>query len=487
MEYVLGIDIGTGSVKAVAVDLEGQSVEASNYTYSFQSVKPGYHEQDPDQIWEAFQYSIRDIIEKTGSRPLCISLSSAMHSLIAVNDNGEALAPMITWADNRSSGIANRLKATEEGMSIYRSTGTPIHPMSPLCKLIWIRENDPELFSKTYKFISIKEYIWYKLFKEFKIDHSIASCTGLFDINTHVWHEKALLIAGISGESLSEPVPTNYLKVLDQHPGLPFLRSSLPVVIGASDGCLANLGSMATSPGIAVMTIGTSGAVRITSPRPLPNSGAMTFSYILDDQTFICGGPINNGGIALQWWLKQSGQQGSASDYDALFEKIAAVPAGSEGLIFLPYLTGERAPIWDSESSGVFFGIKLQHEQAHFSRSVLEGICFAMRDVLESITDNYHIDEVYINGGFIRSAVWVQVLADMIGKRVTIVQTEDASATGAAYLAMKTIGLINNYPVSNAAISRTITPDLSNTAIYSKNFSIFKKIYSSLKETMPNQ
>lgn len=493
MEYVLGIDIGTGSVKAVAVNLQGRAVEAAQYTYSFESVKPGYHEQDPEQIWNAFKNSINDVIQQTGSQPLSISLSSAMHSLIAVNEEGGALAPMITWADNRSSAIANRLKASAEGMSIYSATGTPIHPMSPLCKIIWIRENDPALFRNTHKFISIKEYIWFKLFNEFKIDHSIASCTGLFDIYQLVWHVDALFLAGISEQLLAEPVPTNYLKNSAQHPELAFLASGIPVVIGASDGCLANLGSMATRPGVAVMTIGTSGAVRITSPRPLPNQQAMTFSYILDNDTFICGGPINNGGIALQWWMRQQGEKttdlgkDTALSYAQFFEQIAMVPAGSEGLIFLPYLTGERAPIWDSESSGAFFGIKLLHQHTYFSRSVLEGICYAMRDVLESITANYTIDEVYINGGFVRSAVWVQMLADIIGKRVLIVQTEDASATGAAYLAMKTIGLISTYPTAAGLSLKIVEPDPQNSAVYSKNFSIFKKIYSNLKENMHNQ
>src|ERR1700712_597765 len=168
MEYVLGIDIGTGSVKAVAVNLQGKPFEDSSQYYSFNSPKPGYHEQDPEQIWTAFTASITDIIKKIGSQPLAISLSSAMHSLIAVDDHCRPLAPMITWADNRSAGIASRLRATEEGMEIYKATGTPLHAMSPLCKLIWMRENDMALFKSAHKFISIKEYIWHKLFGEFE-------------------------------------------------------------------------------------------------------------------------------------------------------------------------------------------------------------------------------------------------------------------------------------------------------------------------------
>lgn len=291
MKYVLGIDIGTGSVKSVAVDLEGNSFSDDQQHYPFNSPKPGYHEQDPEAIWDGFVKSVKGIIHKTGGQPLTVGLSSAMHSLIAVDENCRALAPMMTWADNRSFAIAKKLRATEKGRAIYKATGTPLHAMSPLCKLIWLRENDPGLFSKTYKFISIKDYIWYKLFHEFKTDHSIASGMGLFDIVEHKWYHEALDLAGITAGSLSEPVPTDHTqkyKATNTAPGL--FKHGTPVTVSASDGCLANLGSMADKPGIAAITIGTSGAVRVASSRPLPNDKAMTFSYILDADTYICGG-----------------------------------------------------------------------------------------------------------------------------------------------------------------------------------------------------
>lgn len=482
MEYVLGIDIGTGSVKAVAVDLAGNSFADCQLHYSFSSPKPGYHEQDPEQIWTAFGASIKDIIEKTGAQPLAVSLSSAMHSLIAVDKNGKSLAPMMTWADNRSAEIAVKLRATGQGMSIYKATGTPIHSMSPLCKLIWIRENNSELFNRTYKFISIKEYIWHKLFNKFVIDYSIASSTGLFDIVQLKWYDDALQLAGITPALLSEPVSTDYNK---SSAALDFLKPGVPFVTGASDGCLANLGSMATKPGIAAMTIGTSGAVRLASNRPLPNGEAMTFSYILDKETYICGGPINNGGVAMQWWVKNvAGPNPTENDYEHIFSQIAKVPAGSNGLTFLPYLTGERAPIWDSESCGNFFGVKLQHTQANFSRAVLEGICFAMKDVLDAVQQNSEpITQINISGGFTKSEIWVQTLADITGKKLAILQADDASAVGAAFIALKIIGVMKEYPeTSNGLV--IYQPNPANRDIYDKNFTIYKQLYTALKETM---
>ena len=485
MEYVLGIDIGTGSVKAVAVDLQGQSFEVSQHHYSFSAPKPGYHEQDPELIWNAFSTSIKDIIDKIGTQPSAISLSSAMHSFIVVDENCKPLAPMITWADSRSSEIAAKLRNTERGIAIYTATGTPIHAMSPLCKLIWLKENNGELFRKAHKFISIKEFIWYKLFKEFTIDHSIASSTGLFDIVELKWYDDALALADISALLLSEPVSTDYYKEYNDPSALSFLKTGIPIVIGASDGCLANLGSMANKPGIAAITIGTSGAIRVASNRPLPNANAMTFSYILDKETFICGGPINNGGVAMQWWLKNiSGPDPKNDDYNKLFEQIASVPTGSNGLIFLPYLTGERAPIWDGESCGNFFGVRLQHKQPDFSRAVMEGICYALKDVLDAVQQNSEpITQINVSGGFTKSDIWVQTLADITGKNLAILQADDASAVGAAFMALKNIGSIQEYPSVTADL-KVFKPKTQNTEVYSKNFTLYKQLYSDLKDTM---
>ncbi|HWZ13905.1 MAG TPA: gluconokinase [Mucilaginibacter sp.] len=488
MKYVLGIDIGTGSVKAVAVDLQCRSFEVCQQHYSFSSPKPGYHEQDPEEILNAFINSIHGIIEKTGSQPLAIGLSSAMHSIIPVDDTCRTLAPMITWADNRSSEIAVALRATTRGLDIYKATGTPLHAMSPLCKIIWIRENDRELFNKTFKFISIKEYIWYKLFNEFKIDHSGASCTGLFDINKLCWYPDALDLAGITADALSTPVPTDHTEIYPvavKDSRLSFLEPGVPFIIGASDGCLANLGSMADKPGVAAITIGTSGAVRVASSKPLPNEQAMTFSYILDKQTFICGGPINNGGIAVQWWLKNLNHGTTDDDYTKLFEQIAGIPPGSEGLIFLPYLTGERAPIWDSESCGTFFGIKLQHTQAHFSRAVLEGICYALNDILNTVQQNAEpVYQVNVSGGFVKSELWVQTLADITSKKLVMMQSEDASAIGAAFMALKYTGNIGEYPSQGTADLKAFIPNPETAAIYQKNFAVYKRLYPALKDVM---
>lgn len=477
MEYILGIDIGTGSTKGVALDLNYEPIDSVQHHYASDSPMAGYSEQESGEIESAFRKCMAEIIDRMGSNPVAVGLSSAMHSLICVDENCIPLAPMMTWADSRSSDIATRIKTSDQGMDIYKRTGTPIHAMSPLCKIIWLHEHQPELFDLAYKFISIKEYIWYQLFKEFKIDHSIASCTGLFDVEGLNWAEDALLIAGITESRLSAPVSTSYSRKD---------ASGVTFVIGASDGCLANLGSDAIEPGIAALTIGTSGAIRISSKKAVFNEQAMTFSYLLDEQTYICGGPVNNGGIALQWFLKNTlgKEELFTNDYTSFFEKVTGAAAGSKGLIFLPYLTGERAPIWDSDSCGAFFGLRLHHRQEHFSRAVLEGICYALNEVLLAVEQySDEIKQINVSGGFVHSRIWMEILADITGKEIVLLQTEDASAIGAAYLAIKAIGLSNNYPFS-VKERQTILPNLENHELYRKIFKIYQQLYPNLKESM---
>ncbi|HEY5325675.1 MAG TPA: gluconokinase [Mucilaginibacter sp.] len=487
--YLLGIDIGTGSTKAVAVNFNGDTLGTSRHYYPVNIPQPGYSEQDPELILGAFFNCICDIVKQTGEAPVAISLSSVMHSVICVDQNGKPLAGMMTWADARAEKIAQKLRDSKAGLGIYKTSGTPIHAMSPLCKLIWLRENEQGLFAATHKFISIKEFIWYRLFNEFQIDYAIASATGLFDIKQLKWNNEACILAGIMPDKLSEPVNTTY-KRNDMDAALSAslkLNADTSIIIGASDGCCANLGSFVSGPGIASLTVGTSGAVRITSPRPVYNYEAMIFNYLLYKETFVCGGAINNGGNILNWLIKIFINKNlpNPADYERVFAEIATITAGSEGLIFLPYLYGERAPLWDTKSCGVYFNIKPGHTQAHFLRAGLEGICFALNNVLQTVEQSSApIEQLNISGGFITSSVWTQMLSDVTGKTLSIVQQEDASAIGAVFLAMGALNLTLPATQQSAGRELIIIPDMINHQTYSNAFLIFKKIYDNLKETM---
>jgi gluconokinase len=485
MEYILGIDIGTGSTKAVAVNLKGETLSSHQVYYDTSAPEPGFSEQDPEEIWLAFKTCLLSVFSELAVSPLAISIGTAMHSLILTGEDDELLSPMLTWADSRSADIASRIKSSDIAEDLYRHTGTPIHAMSPLCKLIWFREHQPALMEKAFKFLSIKEYIWHKLFDEYAIDYSIASSTGLFNIISLKWHSQALELAGVTEAKLSKLVATDYVRSgseLNDQTLIDFTTTHF--VIGASDGCLANLGSFATEPGVAALTIGTSGAVRVASRTPIVNYPAMTFNYILDKEYFICGGPVNNGGSVIQWLLKNVFEESELTEevYNQFFESISKVQPGSEGVVFLPYLSGERAPIWDSDSCGTFFGLRLRHSKPQLARAVLEGVCFALNDVLQVVQNSADaITQINISGGFVQSEVWMQMLADITGKKLVLVQKEDASAIGAVFLAAKTLHLDLSFA---GTAPQSIIPNAVNHEHYRKIFPIFKELYHSLSPLM---
>lgn len=490
--YCIGVDIGTGSTKALAVDLAGKVLLSSQASYPTSRPQAGYSEQDPESIWKAFVSCISEVIGQMKELPACISLSSAMHSVIPVDNAGMPLFNMITWADNRSAAIATRIKKSSVAEMIYEQTGTPIHPMAPLSKIRWFKENMPDLFEHTYKFISIKEFLWFKLFGVFEVDYSIASATGLFDIEKKKWNDNALRLIELAADKLSTPVKTDHLRsgILPSTAAATKLSQNSTFITGASDGCMANLGSFAVEPGIAALTIGTSGAIRVGSTKPSPNFEAMTFNYILDDATFICGGPINNGGVILKWYAETLLQKKltSPADYDSLLKDLDVTLPGADGLIFLPYLLGERAPIWNSDARGVFFGMTARHTQAHFTRAVIEGITMALYDVTTSLEKTgLTIKQVNVSGGFVHSTTWTQTLADIFNKRICLANVEDASAIGAAYLAMKKLGLISSYESLKTPFKKEYTPNAENHAIHKKVFEKYRRLYKSLEKEFQNE
>ena len=486
MSYLIGIDIGTGSCKAVAVKISGEPVHATQVSYPTYSPEPTYSEQAPELIWQAFVKSILRLVDHLKEKPEGIVLSSAMHSVIPVDEKGRPLMNMITWADNRSATIAKALHASALGEKIYSETGTPIHAMTPVCKIKWLNENEPALFKKSLKFLSIKEFIWFKLFNEYEVDYSIASATGMFDIKKLEWNESALQYCGIERQQLSKPVEVSYCRREGLSNDLKALQG-VPFFIGASDGCMANLGSFAVTPGVAALTIGTSGAIRVANIRPTVNFQAMTFNYILTKDLFISGGPINNGGIVLKWYIEVFLQKSlnSSADYDAFLEEMKTIKPGAEGLIFIPYLLGERAPIWDSDASGAFFGIRNFHTQAHFTRAVVEGISMALYSIASSMeSTGLAIDQVHVSGGFVQSEEWLQILADIFNKKICLINAEDASAVGAAYLGFKSLNLIQDYEDLKPKEDVNYSPNNENHAVYKKAFAIYEMLYKKLKPEM---
>ncbi|MBF9252731.1 gluconokinase [Pontibacter sp. 172403-2] len=493
----IGIDIGTTSTKAVAFDGRGKTLFYDAVEYPILSPQPAYAEQDPDEVFQAVLTALQSVAGQlsVSSYTLAgVSFSSAMHSLLAVNAAGEPLTNSIIWADTRSQEEATRLKQSAPGHTIYLQTGTPLHPMSPLPKLCWLRTHKPEIFRQACKFIGIKEYVFFRLFGVYKVDYSIASATGLFDIFTLQWHIEALEIAGITPDQLPDPVPPTciFTDLRDAYAKLLNMPATMPFVIGASDGCLANLGANAVHPGDAVVTIGTSGAVRVMAHKPATDLQERIFSYILTPDHFVLGGAVNNGGVVLRWFRDNFYEPDAADTtsgtdtYASLCAKAAAIPAGADGLLFLPYLLGERAPIWDAAARACFIGVHYTHTREHFLRALMEGVIFGVYSVgraLEQTTGP--VTTIYANGGFSRCGTWVQMLADIFNKQVHLTETAEGSALGAAIMGMYATGIIEKLEdvEKMTTISKTFVPDPAKHQHYMQSYAVFETLYPKLKDS----
>lgn len=495
--YIIAVDIGTTSTKTAVVDGEGGIRAVLSTEYPLYTPLPGRAEQDPEQIVQAVTKGVNAVMAKAGANPReirCVVFSSAMHSLIALDREGMPLTPSITWADNRSAEYVRVLQDNFDAHGIYAATGTPIHPMSPLLKLMWMKEQDPDTFGKAHRFVGIKEYVLGRWFGgKHVVDHSIASAMGLFNLKQRDWHAPALEAAGIDAARLPELVSTTHvLEGMDpawaDQLGLP---PDTPVVVGASDGVLANVGAGALQSDQFAVTIGTSGAVRAIVKEPSTDAKGRTFCYALTDEQWVVGGAINNGGVLFRWVRDELATKEAAEaeaegidPYERLTELAASAPAGSGGLVVLPLFAGERAPYWNADVRGVFFGLSLSHGKAHMVRSVLEGIGYAVRSVAEAVADAAGTPrEIRASGGFARSPFWRQILADILGVPLTVPDAIESSALGAAALGLVAMGdwrSLSEAGTWTQAAVYTHDPDAANHAVYNELFSIYSDLYPRL-------
>lgn len=479
--YVLGVDIGTSSTRSVLFNLNGQEISRHAIAYSLHTPTPQAAEQDPDEIYAAVMQTIRHVIQTSGINPqdlLCLSFSAAMHSLLAVDADGNRLTPMFTWADNRSMTWASKLNTSQTSDRLYQQTGTPIHPMSPLVKIIWIREEHPEIFIRTVKFISIKEYIFYRWFHQFVIDHAIASATGLLNLQTLDWDKAALATAGITPTHLSCLVP-----ITEVFSSLPTaiaetlgLLPHTPVVIGASDGALANVGLGAIASDQVAITIGTSGAVRAMVDRPLVDPQQRLFCYAFTHDRWLVGGAANNGGVILQWLRDQLGLEPT---YAALIDLAETVPPGAAGLLFHPYLLGERSPLWQPEARGSFFGLTINHTKAHLVRAVLEGIVLNLHLIFEALQElSGSVHTLKAAGGFAASNTWRQIVTDIFNQEMIIPEQHESSSLGAAIVGLYALQYIDSLD-DNSMLSKAVQhyqPIPANVKIYQHIKPIYQRL-----------
>ncbi|MGX7042149.1 gluconokinase [Leuconostoc holzapfelii] len=502
MDYMIGVDLGTTSTKAVLFNDQNQVVASANKGYKLYRDVPDMAEEDLDEIFEALIDALSEVVRaaklQDDDKIAAVSFSSAMHSLIAFDQNWQPLTRVITWADTRAVKYTEDLKASGVGQEIYQKTGTPIHPMAPLSKLLWLKAEHADIFNQAAHFMGIKEYLFHRLFGANKMDISLASGTGLFNIFNLDWDEQALSVTGITKAQLPTPVePYEYETTMaSEYAAIIGIPTDTPFVYGAGDGPLSNLGVNAVKPGVAAITIGTSGAIRVVSDQPVIDPKGRTFTYALDKDHWVVGGPVNNGGDVFRWARdnmfdaeKSTAALLGTDAYDLMTQIAARVPAGSEGLIFHPYLGGERAPIWDANARGSFFGLNHGHTRAHMLRSVLEGITFNVYMVslaLEEVVGN--LKSIQATGGFARSPLWRQMFADIFEQPVTVPEAFESGSLAAVIVAQKALGLIDDlYDIEKyVGSANTYQPMPENFEAYRELAPIFIRLSRQLQTEYEN-
>lgn len=483
---VLGVDVGTTATKTTAFATDGAAVARAEHAYPLDVGRSGRAEQDPRLVLDAVLRTVR--ATATRCRDLDvevagIAVSTAMHGLCAIDGTDRPSTPIVTWADTRARAQADAIR--EADPEVHDRTGVPVHPMAPLAKLAWFRDEDPGTFAAATRWVGVKELVLHALTGRWAVDASVASGTGLWNAEARDWDPAALRLAGIDPSVLAPVVATTeVLGGLTAHTASAVaLPADTPVVAGAGDGPLANVGVGALAPGVAACSIGTSGALRLTVDRPGVDDRRRLFAYALDDARWVTGGAVNNGGSVLRWVGEALAPDLGPGAEDALLALAAATPPGADGLVLLPSLLAERAPHWRGDARGAFVGLTARHGRGHLVRAAVEGVCLQLALVLASLRDAGHeVHEVRATGGFARSPFWRALLADVLGVPVGYPEHHEGSGLGAALVGMRALGLSapDADPTGLVAIAETRRPDRSAAERYAALLPVFADLQETL-------
>lgn len=485
----IGVDLGTTSVKAVAFDRDGHEIASASQPVALINRQEGEAEQDPFAVSAATNHALARAVRDAcaaGYEIARVGLSAAMHSVLPIDAHGRPIANAMIWMDVRAAPQAEELWSSLEGKALYERTGTPIHAMSPLPKLIWLRQNQPDVFQRAARFVSLKEWVWHHWFNVWEVDTSIASATGLFNLRELTWDAEALRIANISAEQLSRLVETTFRRTQMNDRTLleAGLSDTTTFVIGASDGVLANLAAGVISSEQMVLTIGTSCAVRSGTTTPVTDEATRSFCYVLGDRYFIVGGPSNSGGIVLDWLYHKVLSSGNASIRPHALDALVAEAhdARDDELLCLPYIAGERGPLWTAEASGVFLGLRLEHTGAHLMRAAIEGILFNSYWMAASLFERTGRPERIIASGQVLQEEWIrQLAADIYRLPVAAIGDVDASTLGAALIADIGCGLLawEDAARQQSALVQSVTQPSGDDS-YQDKFERFRTLTNAL-------
>ncbi len=499
--YLLGIDVSTTGAKALVVDTTGSVVASATEEYPLYTPKPLWSEQNPEDWWQGTIRAVRRVLAAPGvsaDEIAAIGLTGQMHGLVLLDQAGQVLRPAILWNDQRTGPQCAEITAWAGGLErLLALIGNAMLPGFTAPKLVWVRENEPDVYDRIRRVLLPKDYIRYRLTGEYATEVSDASGTALFDVGNRRWSATLAGLLQVPMAWLPACAESHVVtgKISSLAAEVTGLRPGTPVVGGGGDQAAQAVGSGIVRPGVISVTSGTSGVVFAHQERYAaePAGRVHVFCHAVAGAWHAMGVMLSAGG-AFRWFRDALGNEEKAAaaangqdPYDLLTAAAASVPPGAEGLLFLPYLTGERCPYPDPNARGAFVGLTLRHSKAHMTRAVLEGVSFGLRDSLELIKSlGVPIRQVRASGGGARSALWRQIQADVFGTELVLINVTEGAAFGAALLAGVGAGVYRDVLEAVDACVRVVdstSPQPEAVQAYEALYPIYRGLYHALKPT----
>ncbi len=499
MAYLLGIDLGTSGTKTVLFSEGGKPISAHTVEYPLYQPKNGWAEQDPDHWWNAAAEGIQKVLEKGNVKAADVAgvgLSGQMHGLVMLDKEGRVLRPSIIWCDQRTGEQCEWMDKEIGTKRIIEITANPPMTGFTAAKILWVKQHEPEVFAKCAHILLPKDYIRYKLTGVYATEVSDAAGMQLMDVPGRVWSKELLKLYGIPESLLAQmhESPDVTGKVHAQGAQATGLLPGTPVVGGAGDNAAAAVGTGVVRSGRAFTTLGTSGVVYAVSDNVSidPKGRVHTLCASVPGKWTVMS-CTQAAGLSLRWARDtfcteevEEAKRRGVDPYVVMTEKASKVPIGSQGLMYLPYLMGERSPHPDPDCRGVFFGLSAMHERAHLVRAVMEGVAYSQAECVEVFREmNVPIHEMMACGGGGRSPMWRQMLADLYGCTVSTIQADEGPALGAAILAGVGTGMFGSVEAACDRIIKTenqMPAIQANSKAYEGYFKLYKKLYNSMKD-----
>lgn len=496
MNYLLGIDLGTTSMKVSIFSETGVTEASQSYEYPIMVPQPGYAEQDANEWWNGFIKTCRSLKElkpEIFSNISGIGICGQMHTQVYLDGEENILRPAITWMDQRSAEIVDKIKSNTEACElIFQETSNNPSTTYTALHIKWVQENQPELWSKVRHVLVAKDYLKYKLTGKMVTDYAEASGTLVFNVQKEKWSQDAFNLFGIPQQYFPDVLPSDELigSVSDAASKITGLKAGIPVVNGSSDNSASALGAGMVSPGQVTLIIGTAGVITVCSDRPLVDSQNRTlcWHYCLRNRWATLG-IMQTAGESLEWFKnafdREDNPSTSSGDIFDLYNEAANnIPEGSDGLIFLPYLNGERTPYWDPDARGVFFGINIKTGKPHFVRAIMEGVSFALKNNIETVESlGININEIRAVGGGLKSQVWLEILGKILCKPIATVSVRDTANLGNILLCGKALGIFQSYEnavKTMVTVEKTVSYN-QGSKIYEKQYPVFLDLYEKVK------